>query len=190
MLLHYYINYHSHRCKHLVADDSTNVFDGDSQKTRYYAVLKNVFDNIPITIDLGAARYDLGTHSVRKCADTCAINVPGGPGQTVVKLRAGHSLGAVQDCYQKEDPSGDCFCGRVLSLMSMTTEEFALLPPHFDEVGKAKIREIGWNNLLQDYDKYSEKFQRVIPFLLASLVYHYVKGNLKEMLPTEHPIYQ
>jgi len=50
-------------------------------------------------IDLGAPYGDLGTHSVRKFADTYASNIPGGPLKDSVKHRAGHSLGKVQDIY-------------------------------------------------------------------------------------------
>ena len=60
------------------------------------------------------------------------------------RIRAGHSLGKVQDCYQKEDPSGDCFCGRTLTMEPMTTPDFAMLPPHFSKAGMLKVLEIGF----------------------------------------------
>jgi hypothetical protein len=167
------------------------LFEAINQKDRYYSIITDQIDiHIPRNLDLGAGRGELGTHSVRKCADTYAVNMPCGPGQTVVKLRAGHSLGKVQDCYQKEDASGDCFCGRVLTGIPMTTADFASLPPHFDEEGLLYIREnIGFDSIFNKYDQYPPSCQRAVPYLLASVLYQYKMGTLCGLLPDGHPIY-
>lgn len=167
------------------------MFKGDSQKDRYFSTFKSVINSIDNNIDLGASRDDLGTHSVRKAADTYAVNMPCGPTSTVVKLRAGHSLGTVQDCYQKEDASGDCFCGRVLSGITLLNENFAILPPHFHPDALTIIEtQIGWNNILDGYNNYPASFKRIIPYMLATLVYHYYNGNLHKLLPNAHPIFK
>ena len=140
-------------------------------------------------IDFGAIRSEISTHSIRKTADTLAVNQPCGPEASVVRTRAGHSNGKVQDCYQKDDPSGDCFCGRVLSMEPMTTPDFALLPPHFNAEGLLEIKSIGWENLLPGYSTFDDRFKRSLPMLLAVIVYHYKKGNLEKLLPAEHPIF-
>ena len=59
------------------------------------------------------------------------------------KLRAGHSLGGCQVAYAKESLEGDTFCGRMLSMIPMTTANFAVLFPHFDNEGEALVAEIG-----------------------------------------------
>ena len=128
--------------------------------------------------------------SVRKCADTSAVNTPNGPDQATVMMRAGHSLGGVQDRYQKVDhPAVDCFCGRVLTMVPMTTAEFAVMPPHFDKAGLAMLEEIGWKNIIYHYDSYGNTMKRVLPMLLATLVFHKANGNLEELLPEDHPIF-
>ena len=46
---------------------------------------------------------------------------------------------------------------------------------------------IGWNNILPDYDNYPESFKRVVPFLLASLVYH--QDWIRSTFSRKHPIF-
>ena len=134
-----------YRSEHL--DDTSEcgqIFGGDGQKSRYYKAFMRVITAAEPSVDFGTVRSNISTHSIRKTADTLAVNQPCGPGATVVRIRAGHSLGKVQDCYQKEDPSGDCFCGRTLTMEPMTTPDFAMLPPHFSKAGMLKVLEIGF----------------------------------------------
>jgi len=175
---------------HLTEDETTatHVFQGESGKAqtdKFYKNLKNSISSlISDGVALGATESELGTHSIRKLADTFAVNQPGGPSVDCVKMRAGHSNGKVQDCYAKADKAGDCFVGRVLTMMSMTNADFALLPPHFDDDGS-----IGWNDICQLYSKFDEKFKLVMPYLLATLIYHEEKGNLATLLDADHPIF-
>ena len=165
------------------------LFDGDAQKTRYYKDLLKLIDGIDHAVDLGAPREDLGTHSIRKFADSYAKNIPSGPGEDNVKIRAGHSTGKVNDTYHKADEMSDCFVGRVLSMRPMTDAKFATLPPHFDIAGNDKLGEVGWGTILPDYENYDTRFKRILPFLLASLLFHHKNGNLGQLLPKEHPIF-
>jgi hypothetical protein len=166
------------------------IFVGDNQKERYYTILKGVINGIDIKIDLGAIRSELGTHSIRKTADSYGCNMPNGPPQAVVMARAGHPNGKIIDCYHKVDAAGDCFCGRVLTGISLMNENFAVLPPHFHPDGLNIIEELGWNNILDYYDQYPPSFQRVLPYLLVTLIYHHYNGNLQRLLPNEHPLFK
>lgn len=71
----------------------------------------------------------------------------------------------------------------------MVNATFAELPPHFDQEGYDEIDRIGWSNIIPDYDSYDAKFKRVLPYLLATLIYQKVKGNLSNLLPADHPIF-
>jgi hypothetical protein len=166
-----------------------HLFKGDSQKNRFYNCLVGLYEDMDESIDLGAAREHLGTHSIRKFADTYASNIPGGPTKDTVKHRAGHSLGRVQDIYDKECSEGDCHCGRTLTLHPMINAAFAQLPCHFTVDGMLEVEAIGWPNLLPNYKEYDVKFKRVLPYLLACLVYHHAKGHLATLLPAEMPIF-
>ena len=44
-------------------------------------------------------------------------------------------------------------------------------------------------NIIYHYHSYGDTMKRVLPMLLASLVYHKANGNLRELLPEDHPIF-
>lgn len=75
-------------CKHM--DDTSEqgqIFKGSNQTNRFYLEVMQMYKNLDETIDLGAPRDNLGTHSIRKFADTYASNIPGGPLKDQVKHR-------------------------------------------------------------------------------------------------------
>ena len=49
-----------------------------------------------------------------------------------VYLRAGWSLGNVQDRYIFAGPGGDQIVGRTVSGLPVTDRTFSILPPHFE----------------------------------------------------------
>jgi hypothetical protein len=52
------------------------------------------------------------------------------------------------------------------------------------------IFEFGWGNVLPGFDFYPECFRgQVIPFLTATLMFHYNKGDLHDLYPRDHPIF-
>lgn len=65
---------------------------------------------------------------------------PGGPATVSIYLRAGWSLGSVQNRYIHQSPGGDQFVGRAAAGLNVNSDEFADLPPHFDESGMIYIR--------------------------------------------------
>jgi hypothetical protein len=68
---------------------------------------------------------DLGTHSIRKGALTYMSSLPGGPPVASSCIRAGWSMGKVEDIYPKYMSNGDQFCGRGMSLLPLLDCEFA-----------------------------------------------------------------
>jgi hypothetical protein len=103
-----------------------------------------------------------------------------------VYLRAGWSLGNVKDRYVFAGPGGDQVVGRSVSGLPTTTTHFSLLPPHFTREDLEIISEL-WPQIHPDYECFPCGFQKVFPFLLASLIYH--QEFLQNCLPLNHPIF-
>ena len=139
---------------------------------------------------LGCCKADIGTHSNRKFAESTAASRVDGPSRTQVCLRAGQSVGKTQDCYMSSEEDGDALVGRTVAQLKFTADEFDVLPLHFDAETINNIRQLGWPRVIPDYDMYPQGFAtEVIPKLLASLVYHYEKGDLSRLYPVDHPIF-
>lgn len=89
--------------------------------------------------------------------------------------------------FSEED--GDALVGRTVAQLQFTADEFDVLAPHFQPETLRAIYAIGWSNVLPDYDSLPETFQRVVPYLAASLVYHKKTGALNRIYPEDHPIF-
>ena len=160
-------------------------FIGKDPEARFHKILFKVLQTIPNHIDLGASRSELASHSNRKGASTyllalCFINT------AQVYLRAGWSLG-VQDRYVIAGPGGDQLIGRAVSGLPIDGNDFSILPPHFSTADLIILNEMGFQNILDGYEKFPVSFLRSIPFLLASLVYH--QDFLKDNLHASHPLF-
>lgn len=76
---------------------------------------------------------DIGTHSMRKESATyCSSGSTACPSSTAIHLRAGWSLGGVQNTYRYEG-AGDMYVGRTVCGLPSNKQLFAILPPHFEE---------------------------------------------------------
>ena len=117
--------------------------------------------------DLGANIKDLGTHSERKGSSTYVLSLSTAISAVSVYLRAGWSLGNVQDRYIFAGAGADQVVGRTVAGLPINTSDFAILPPHFSAADLAILNDIGWNNIFSGYDRLPLGFQRVIPYLLA-----------------------
>lgn len=162
------------------------VFDGTNNSSRFSEVLLRT---IGLVSDadvhlLGGEKKQLGTHSVRKGAASYCAGMMNGPSTVQVFLRAGWSLGNVQDRYLFAGQGGDQFTGRVLSGLSFIDSSFATLPPHFSEDG---LRLIAWNTILPQYSRLPATFKQSLPMLLASVCYH--EEWLRSTLPAHHPLF-
>jgi hypothetical protein len=113
------------------------------------------------------------THSFRKGIASFLRGTPGGPTAISIYLRADWSLGPVQSRYILEGEGGDQVCGRAASGLPLTDDSFANLPPHFLGSDEDFLSTAEWEDILPGYSTfYPLNFREVIPFLLASLVYH------------------
>lgn len=156
---------------------------------RYSTILSQALRNIPESIDLGGQRKDIGTHSNRKGSATFALSVCG-ISSSAIFLRAGWSLGSTQDRYVHTVPGSDQIVGRTICGLLVQSMEFATLPPHFpNEVNNLIATVIGWGNILEHYENYPNCFKKVIPYLLASLVYHYNTKFFESNFAIGHPIW-
>ena len=162
------------------------LFDGSNNDSRWSELLSSVIGSLPEADVrmLGAAKRQLGTHSVRKGAATHCTGMVNGPSTVQVFLRAGWSLGNVQDRYLFAGAGGDQLTGRVLCGLPFSDSSFASLPPHFDSTG---VNQIDWPAVLPLYARIPETFKRALPHLLASLCYH--ERWLKDTLPAHHPLF-
>ena len=65
-----------------------------------------------------------------------------------------------------------------------------MLPPHLsNEDAEIITNVIGWNNILEHYTSYPNGLKKVIPYLLASIIYHYESNFLNNNFYRGHPIW-
>jgi hypothetical protein len=109
-------------------EDLDLLFEGNVYET-FTKFLKEALPTLQ-AISRDPKRY--GTHSFRKGVSTYCAGFIGGPSVVSIFLRAGWSLGNVQDRYLHYCDGGDQFCGRMAALLNMSNgSEFAVLPPRF-----------------------------------------------------------
>lgn len=138
---------------------------------------------------LGMKVIDVGTHSFRKGVSGFLSGIIDGPNPIAIYLRAGWSLGRVQSRYILECTGGDRLCGRAASGLCLTSPEFTCLPPHFDMSRGDPLSVEEWEEIVPGYAKfYPDSFRQVLPYLLASIVYH--RKWLVENLHANHPLFQ
>jgi hypothetical protein len=165
---------------------SFRIFDGAFSEARFSEVLGRCIASLPESaqLQLGGEKKQLGTHSVRKGAATYCAGMINGPSTVQVFLRAGWSLGNVQDRYLFAGAGGDQLTGRVLSGLPFNESTFAALAPHFSSDGLEHIR---WSTILPLYSRLPETFKRALPYLLASICHH--EQWLRSSLPAHHPLF-
>ena len=168
------------------ATPSFRVFDGPSSGSRFSDALSRIIAAVPVSDVhlLGAEQKQLGTHSVRKGAAAYCAGMLSGPSTVQVFLRAGWSLGNVQDRYLFAGAGGDQLTGRVLAGLPFTDTSFASLPPHFDKEGS---RLISWDSVLPLHTRLPETLKQALPHLLASICYH--ESWLRATLAPNHPLF-
>ena len=89
------------------------LFEGSHSEKRFSQILSTVIGDLSDAEAgiLGARKQDIGTHSTRKGAPTYCLGITEGPSPIQVFLRAGWSLGNVQDRY--------LFAGEVILLTTI-----------------------------------------------------------------------
>jgi hypothetical protein len=168
------------------APASYRVFDGPSSNARFSETLQRIIAAVPASDVhlLGGEKKRLGTHSVRKGGVTYSLGKINGPSVVHIFLRAGWSLGNVQDRYVFASAGGDQLTGRVLAGLPFNDASFASLPPHFDKEGTEMIR---WDSILPLYSRLPDTFKQALPHLLASICYH--ENCLRTLLAATHPLF-
>lgn len=175
--------------------------DNDDKDKLFPENSYNVFSSwlgeaIPKVIQIGFQVSDYGTHSFRKGIATFTAGFIGGPGIISIFLRAGWSLGNVQDRYLLFADGGDQLCGRIAAGLNFNDgPNFSVLPPRL--VSNTLLSPNDWLYIAPDYNEYDSSFQGCLPYLLASLVFHYdwitqkdETGRHYVNLSDRHPFFQ
>jgi hypothetical protein len=175
--------------------------DNDSKERLFPANSYDVFSKwlgwaIPAVMKLGHQVSDYGTHSFRKGIATFTAGFIGGPGIISIFLRAGWSLGNVQDRYLLFADGGDQLCGRIAAGLDFNEgPKFSVLPPRFYPL-TSPLTHAEWLEIAPNYSSYPASFQGCLPFLLASLVFHYDWLTKRDAtgkyvnISERHPIFQ
>jgi len=145
--------------------------------------------------DLGYDVKDFGTHSFRKGIADFSSGFMNGPSVLAIFLRAGWSLGQVQDRYFSSAGGNDHLCGRVAAGLDFNSgSRFSVLPPHFANADVISREQ--WQHICPCYHEFPVGFRACLPYFLASLAYHYdwivaldSNGNYLH-LAKEHPFFQ
>ena len=90
----------------------------------------------------------------------------------------------------KQEDEGDSLVGRSAALLQLSPTEFDVLPCHFNNATMRFLDEYGWENILDGYEFYPSGFKRAVPFMYASMLYHFLKGDLHKLLREKHPIFE
>jgi hypothetical protein len=125
------------------------LFPGGSQTSRFNKLFGRVVRHSANILQTKASIADLGTHSIRKGAITYVLSCINGPTAIQVYLRAGWTIGNVQDRYIFAGAGGDQITGRLVCGLDFNDEEFAILPPHFTKEDLLLLSSIGWDNILE-----------------------------------------
>ncbi|OWY93367.1 hypothetical protein PHMEG_00037265 [Phytophthora megakarya] len=170
------------------ADNSdVHLFPGNDEYEPFRKVLGRTLKGADVAAELerrGTAAEDIGTHSMRKGASTyCSSGSTACPPSVAVHLRAGRSMGGVQDRYLRHDAAGDMFVGRTVSGLPILQPEFASLPPRFSSADSVVQTA---KNLC--FPGIPQNVQFVAEYALASLVYHI--DFLRQHLSSDHPLFQ
>lgn len=131
---------------------------------------------------------DIGVHSERKGSTTYTFSLSTTISAVAVYLRAGWSIGNVQDRYIFMGCGSDQVVGRAVSGLPINSIDFGTLPPHFLPEDERLLASIGWENMLNGYANLPASFKPVVPFLIASLVYHI--DFHREKLRANHSIFK
>ncbi|ETK79216.1 hypothetical protein L915_14904 [Phytophthora nicotianae] len=145
-------------------------FLGGSQYDRFRKQLGRTFNQDDVSNELKrrAVKPDeIGTPSLRKGAATFASSGSTAcPSSTTVNLRAGWSLGGVQNTYLRYEAAGDMHVGRTVTGLPTDSHTFACLPPHLsscdDQVEQA---------ISIAFPRSPASIHYILEYALASLVY-------------------
>jgi hypothetical protein len=125
------------------------LFPGGSQTSRFNKLFGKIVKLSSNILQTKASIKDLGTHSIRKGAITYVLSCLNGPSAIQVYLRAGWTIGNVQDRYIFGGAGGDQITGRLVCGLDFNSEDFAILPPHFTREDEMLMGNLGWENIVE-----------------------------------------
>ncbi len=129
---------------------------------------------------------EVGVHSVQNGSENYLKAFPNGASGFEILLRGGWPLGQLQSKGIKIGNDRDTFLGRVVAMVRQKPDvAMTMLPPHFAD---ADLPTALLDAAMTQFIHYPNSFKRVIPYLLASLVYH--KNWLQRNLPSSHPLFR
>ena len=97
--------------------------------------------------------YNYYCYYIRKGVTSYVLSFPGGPSSVSVFLRAGWSLGNVQQRYVFEGDGSDEYLGRTITGLPLNNcEDFCQLPPHY-HTNNIEITEDKWIEYIADYNR-------------------------------------
>ena len=134
--------------------------------------------------DFGVNIEDIGVHSLRKGAasyvssgSTCS------PPQVATNIRAGWSMGIIQDTYLRYEAAGDQYVGRVVSGLPLSSPKFAVLPCQVD-CSVDECEEM----LSSLFPTVPGNLHCLCRFFAAAILYHF-PNFLNIILPPTHPFF-
>lgn len=173
-----------------LTETSLALFPGSSQYARFGNRLNRLFSNqaAELLSCAGLCSADLGTHSIRKGAATyCSSGSTACPSAASVHLRAGWTMGGVQDKYIRYDAAGDQYVGRTVTGLPTCDPQFALLPPHFIDSDSPIDRLYISSVIGEVFGVLPSSMNAIAEFCLASVIYH--RDFLFATLPRNHRLF-
>ena len=113
----------------------SKLFSGDNHYKRFTSYLEKILEkhSKESERDFGVGVKDVGSHSIRKGAVTyVSSSATCSPPQVATNIRAGWTMGVVQDTYLQYEAAGDQYVGRVVSRLPICSSKFSILSPQFD----------------------------------------------------------
>lgn len=168
--------------------DDENLFKGTKQYDRFLKALKGIMGDPIVAAKLDAAGLkpeEIGAHSQRKGASSFAASgSTNGPSAIAICLRAGWTLGNVQDRYIRVESAGDMHTGRTVAGLPHDSGDFGTLPPFFVADADQSLIQ---STLTLCFPQAPQSLTKVLEFCLASLVYHH--AYLRQTLKEDHSIF-
>ena len=168
----------------LTGNKYTALFPGSNQYIRFTKYFHSVLDKHKDEwlYLFGCDVSEIGVHSIRKGAatyvssgSTCA------PPQVATNIRAGWTMGPIQDTYLRYESAGDQYVGRVVSGLPLSSAKFAALPPEITSIEKKHQDKI----VKEMSPNLPASLNQVAKFIAGSLLYHF--KYLKSILKPSHP---
>jgi hypothetical protein len=159
-----------------------------SSASEYYAkshafAFKEFLFKIFGSSGLGLATTQITNHSAKRSGIMSVSNAEVIQWHSA-ELRADHKCGITSSYQTSPSPQQDGVMGRILSCLPLGDALFNIAPPHFEE---ADISHIPWTEIVSHFDSYDSQFRGTIPFLFASLIFHW--NWLQDSMSADHPLW-